>query len=200
MIEGPRSQPGSHRDSLWKVLSVLAAAALLVGTSASVHYGLRLRAIYGGNPTSPAIIGPRQVSSEPIQFVELRSGRRDTVRLALTSGPALLLVYSANCAVCGDNMPRWLDLVAELRRGGSVDPVYAIDLDGSDTLGTYWPRVRGVRVLTPLEPETFLRQIPVTGTPATVVVHAGSLAVTIFGVIGAHRRSYVVSLLGERRG
>lgn len=188
-----------HRRSRWEVartaLLVLGGVGLVAGVVGSLHYGAQLLAIRRGNLRTPTTIGPRRVATTPLRFTELRLGRRDTVTLALTSGPGLLLLYSTACNVCSDNMPRWLDLVAELRRSGSAAPVYAIDLDGRDSLGTYWPRMQAVRLLTPLDRGSFPDQLGVRGTPASVVVHRGSIDATILGILGARRRAYLISLL-----
>lgn len=176
-----------------RMLSVLGAAGLVAGLSASLYYASQLLATFRGSLSVPS--ARHFAPGAPMRFVELRAGRRDTVVLALTIRPALLLVYSSSCGVCSDNMPRWLDLVQELRRSGSAASVYAIDLDGRDSLGTYWPRVAGVRLLTPLDRDAFIKRTGVPGTPTAVVTRAGALDAITVGILGPRRRAYLISRL-----
>jgi hypothetical protein len=158
-----------------------------------VVYGFRLAAAYRGSLLVPP---PRQAAAAvSVRFVESRHGRRDTIALSLGARPVLLLVYSSSCNVCSDNMPRWLDLVEELRRDGSDVSVSAVDLDGRDSLGNYWPPLRGVKRLTPLDRGAFLRWSGVPGTPTSAVVRAGTIDVVVVGTLGPHRRRYILSRL-----
>lgn len=190
--EAVSSRRRARRDLAVTVLSVLGAAALVGGLSASVFHASRLVATFRGNLW---VQSRPLAAAAPIRFVEFRSGRRDTVALALASRPVLLLIYSSSCNVCSDNMPRWLDLVQELRAKGSDASVYAIDLDARDSLGNYWPRMLGVRRLTPLDRGAFLKLTGVPGTPASVVVHTRSVDAMVVGILGPRRRAYLISRL-----
>lgn len=173
-------------------LSVLGAAGLAGSLAASAYYGIQLRATLRGNPAGWT--GRGTLSGSPLRLTERRAGRRDTVTLD-ASRPALWLVYSSSCGVCGYNMARWLDLIRELREAGSDADVYAIDVDGRDSLGAFWPPVRGVRRLTPLDTKAFVSSTGVHATPASVVVRADGVEPMLPGLLGPHRRSYLLARL-----
>jgi len=182
-----------YRDTAATLASVLGAGALVAGLAASAFYGARLLAVYRGSfwvTARPGVSAP--VGS---RFVENRQGSRDTLALPLSTHPTLLLVYSSSCKVCSDNMPRWLDLVEELRRSGSTATVYAVDLDGRDSLGEFWPDIRGVTRVSPADRDAFLKWTGVPGTPTSAVVRAGSVDAVMVGIVGPHRRRYLVSRL-----
>ena len=185
------------REFVRGIVVLSSAAALLLGVSAAGRYGWLLLAIERGNVPSRANIGSRATPAPPLTFVDLEAPRRDPVSLSLTQGRVLVLVYSTRCTVCDNNMPRWLDLIAELRRAAPTVPVYAIDIDLRDSSLTYWPRVDGVRVLMPADRKAFLQTYRVPGTPATLVTHAGVVDATMLGMLGSRQRSYLVSLLSH---
>ncbi len=176
-------------------LSMLGALGIVVGAFASIRHGGRLVKAYRGSLQTESRSEAPPSALLALRFIRVRPLPRDTVTLSFPGGSALLLVYSRTCAVCGYNMPRWLDLVAELRRSASAVPVYAIDVEGGDSLGTYWPPVDGVPVLTPVDGVAFLRVTGVRGTPTSLVVHGAVLDAPVAGIVGTHRRTHLEARL-----
>lgn len=175
--------------ALWSRLVLL--GALVVGSGS---YALELVHIQRGSFREQRA----QVSDQlrrPQRFLRFDAEGVDTVAINLGARPAALFVYSRQCAACGENMPRWLDMVAELIRDGTPADIYAIGVDEDSTGAEFWRFLPQVHVLRPMEPKTFIATLGLTATPTTVVLDGSGMQVAIIGFMGPHRRARLRSAL-----
>lgn len=125
--------------------------------------------------------------------VVTEGGQRDTIDLSRAS--AIVLVYDVRCSVCNENMPRWVDLVAEARQRARGVVIYAIPAtaDSAAVRAGYWDGLeRTIRVVHPVD-STLARAIAGSPmTPMTVVIRDGVRVAAHAGYLGDRRREYLI--------
>ena len=179
-----------------RLLGHIALVGTVVAAGFAVWFGSDLLQIRRGS-LSAIHIPLTPDGRRPLRFVDLTRGRSDTVTLSFDHGPAILLVYSHSCAVCMQNMPRWLDMVTEMRQQRPDAAVYAIGFDEDTTASAFWRTGGLVRILRPLDREAFVKQFQVPGTPTTMAIARDGKRTILVGTVGSWRRAYVRDRLGS---
>lgn len=200
--------PGTRNGLAWYAREYLGKALLtlwFVAAASTIAYELATGGQYfwdivrtvegrtGAISASPAT----DIDNEALKVVALSAaGGLDTVDLAAKS--ALVLVFDTKCGACKENMPRWIDLILDLRQRNLGVPVYALSLDsGTVEPLRYWePLSRVVTVVKPLRDLDVQKFLGNYRVPATAVVRDGRVAVVHVGTIGKRRRSFILQSLG----
>lgn len=112
-------------------------------------------------------------------------------------GTALILAFDPDCSVCGDNMPRWLDVLERVRRESLDVRIYALSLDSSHAEALrYWQLLEHqVEVLTLLQTTDAPADLQVSFTPTTLVLRDGHVVGEYLGVLGQRRINSLIDQL-----
>ena len=183
--------------SLWLVTLIV---VVLYAFVASVRYGWQIASIWRGE------FGARTSTSQiPLQlrnaspFLVTRSVTKSRDTLDLRGKTALVLLYDNRCPACKDNMPRWMDLLAELRRRDARIPVFAISDDPLDAQRNYWNVLQAaVDLRQPLLRSAMGDNFGTTSIPSTVVVRQGKVVAVQTGAIGPWRREFLLRQLLDK--
>ena len=178
-----------HASQLWLVGAVVLGGMALADVLKSVAYATQIRrGTFRALPTDARASGPL--------LLPTRIGG-DTASLDLRERTALVFFYSSKCLTCGRNMPRWVDLVFDLKEKGLAVPIYAVQAD--DSVGSdYWRSLLPlVTKVTPRDHQLLQRLLHVRGTPSTIVVKNGTVVASYVGGVGDWRREHIVNLLSQ---
>lgn len=153
------------------------------GAQATLLCLLLLASAYAGrlayhNHFQHAALGEQPLVAHAPELVVGRSvtdGRREPLVLTEIGLPTLLLVVSAECPYCAENMPRWARLLEALDREPSANlDVIALSTSGSEETAAYLAEhgIAPARVL--LIDRRELAGLGLRGVPGTVAVTPGS--------------------------
>jgi hypothetical protein len=133
----------------------------------------------------------------PIEFQVASQGTAAGSKFSLAHKTALVLVFDTKCGVCADNMPRWLDMINELREQAPSVPVFAISTDTSRTAPLeFWRGLENIVALViPESRRQALSVLGARGTPYTAAVRDGRVVAGHLGTVGDWRRSYILRKL-----
>jgi hypothetical protein len=181
-------------SKLGTVAIALAAVALMIHSGLRVfEYTRNIMMVRRGATVSVAGPGGEalKVPSNPV--LPLAGGSR----LDLSGATAIVFVYRTTCRICDENMPRWLDLIADARRQSPGIPVYAVSLDSTaaDAAIPWRGLTSAVHVVMPASFDDVRRAFGSTRTPATLVLRDGAVRSIHSGVVGDWRRQYMLAQL-----
>jgi hypothetical protein len=112
--------------------------------------------------------------------------------LDLSSANGLVLLFDANCQVCGRTVPRWLDLMTDLP---STVPVYAIAPGRAETQRGYWRGLESRVQSWILATDSAIVRFGVSSTPSTIVLRNGHPTLTFQGPLDRSRRALILASL-----
>ena len=138
---------------------------------------------------SPAPIKTK--NAVPNLVVRTPTGVLET--LDLTGRNAIVLLYNDQCPACKDNMPRWVDLLAELRSAAPGVPVYALSNDSLAAQRVYWNGLDHRVALRQFTDSTDMyANFATTAVPSTIAVRDGRVTAIHVGAVGDWRRHYII--------
>jgi hypothetical protein len=132
-----------------------------------------------------------------VQFETLTEQGNPSGVFSFPTGNAIILVSDTRCSACNQNMPRWLDLLVQLKREKTAIPVFVVSLDTSFVAFTkYWSTLKNeVTLVLPADRSVVKRTLDVRGTPTTLVLRNGQIATSFLGALSHRRRQYLINLL-----
>ena len=179
------------KDPLFRLIWLVSASVLLLaGGARAARYTWDIGTVWRGSARLA-----RPDAAGPLQVVNLRNGSR----FDILKGDAIVLVFNSSCAVCGDNVPRWVDLIDELEESGKKADVYAIATDSLEqTAITYMDGLKTlIPLVRPVNPDDLKRSFGETAVPLTAVVRGGKVVAVHLGVLGTWRRRALLRALGD---
>ena len=183
-------------STLWLgVLAVVVVYSIARSTTYSSQIVGILRGELGAQTTTSSI--PLRLRNDgPHMWTVTPSGSR--VPLDLRRQTAVVLLYDDHCPACKDNMPRWLDLIVELRKAHPRTPVFAVSLDVMAKQRAYWVGLDSTVILRQLLSSTdMVNNFGTTSIPSTVVVRDGRVVAIHTGAIGKWRRAFILRSVGQ---
>jgi hypothetical protein len=178
--------------TLW--LTGLAGVALYSTYAGTRYVGQMLDMRRGSFGAETRHGGPTTIKTRnavPHLSVRTPAGTLDT--MDLTGRNAIVLLYDDKCPACRDNMPRWMDLVAELRREAPATPVYAMSLDSLEVQRRYWDGLEhrvALRQFT--DSADMYANFATTAIPSTIAIRDGQVAAIHIGAVGPWRRHFLI--------
>ena len=145
-------------------------------------------AALGGQPLVPH-------APELVVGRSVTDGRREPLVLTEVGLPTLLLVVSAECPYCAENMPRWARLLETLDREPSANlDVIALSTSGSEQTAAYLAEhgIAPARVL--LIDRRELAGLGLRGVPGTVAVTPGSPTLRSWAGVLSDKRNLSTTL------
>ena len=115
----------------------------------------------------------------------------------LSEGDVAVLSYSADCAVCNNVIPRWLELIAALER--QHVPVYVVGRAGAAADSLLWHSLGTHVTYVAATPDAMRHLVGMSGEPITARLSHGSLVAVYTGQIGPHRQARLVERSGAHR-
>jgi hypothetical protein len=190
------SEAGSRRASLVRAIAwpwLLTSIVLLVG-AITVAFGdtrYLVRVLLGSNASAEMKLGPPVYGRVPPAIPTTDAAGQPHV-LDLSKGDALLIVYDRHCPSCDFIMPRWLELIASMRR--LAIPVYALSRNDVSEQSHYWRGLeRSVQVLAPTDDSALTRIFGVRGTPCTILLRRGRVTAVLHGELDKSREAWLVA-------
>lgn len=196
---------------LWRTLAAFTSCAALVAigfqlTIASGYMRQLWQIFRGEFRAAPPALASDSAQVRAAFSVRHTKGPVTDEILDLRTRDALVLLFDTHCAACRSNMPRWLDLVAAVRRSGARWPVYAINLDSGQVDSTarvaaeYWHDIEnGVTVVQALQPEVIRSALRENRTPTTLAIHNGRFVAVMPGAVGPWRAAFVMRSMASAR-
>lgn len=168
-------------------------AALLFAGVRMLRYTRELSAIRLG---AFRAVSPAQSEGPGAMTFSALMGANERRTIDLSGKSALILLYDDKCPACKDNMPRWMDLLVELRQRTPAVPVIAVSLDSLDRQHAYWSGLtHAVQLAQPTDSSVLSRILGTSRLPSTIVVRDGRPVVYHVGAVGDWRRDFLLRTL-----